>query len=311
MKVHIMIGLPGSGKTYYCKQLRGKDPFHIDHFDENWIQKRLWDSDKRFRPMPKEKLLSFLKRYSNKPVFLLDGLFLSTELILDILESLREWTTLEEIVLDYWPENREECLRNDFHRRRTGSALSIETLSIDVDFEAIKATYPGLVKVVTHQVYHTPDYVLFFRPFLPEQQEDQEKYLYSTNWSLGGTHWTYTGETSGIIDAEETPPFAELDQLLEKTAPNLDLSTFRRIEKECVVIEKYEDSDYYSRIEKARYRCDLETMYEILMEIHLTGTDQDNSLTDSEMALLTAIKEKKPENRTELEQLCLKLAHQA
>lgn len=306
MKLHIMIGLPGSGKTYYCRQFRAKDPLHIDHFDENQIQKRLWDQNKRFRPMEKEKLLSFLHKYTMRPVFLLDGLFLSTELILEILADFQTWTTLEEIVLDYWPENREECLRNDFHRRRTGSALSIETLSIDVDFEAIKTAYPGLVKVVTHQVYHTPDYVLFFRPFLSEQQEDQEKYLYSTDWSLGGTHWTYTGETAGIIDAEETPPFVELDQLLEKTAPNLDLSTFRRIEKECVVVEKFEDSDYYSKVEKARYRCDLKVMYEILMESHQNGW-----LTDSETVLLDQIREKKPENRTELEQLCLKLAHQA
>ena len=307
MKVHIMIGLPASGKTTYCKQLRAKDPINVDHFDENKVQKHIWDQDKRFQPLPRERLLSYLYKYTNRPVFLVDGLILTTDLVLEILEEMGTWTTLEEIVLDYWPENREECLRNDFCRRRTGSALSIETLTIDVDFEKIKAAYPGIVRIVTHEVYHTPDYVVFFRPFLPHQDNDQERYLYSTDWSLGGISWTYTGERSRDIEAEAAPPFAELDQLLEKAAPNLDLTTFRQIEKECVAIEEFEDSDYYSRIQKARYRCDLEKMFEILTKTNL----KSEWLTKAEADMLEEIREKKPEDRSELEQLCLKLAHQA
>jgi len=173
-----------------------------------------------------------------------------------------------------------------------------------VDFKTIKEKYPN-VKVKHHTVYHTPDYVLFFREHGLQELED-ERYLCSDTWCKGGEGWSCTGNR-WPIDADDPPEsFRELSDLLYGIRPDFAMKDYQYIMAHCVEIKEKEDSDYYSRTTLAQYVCDLESLYSVLKERGYL--EQAEAFTESERELLQMIQKKTPEEMSELERLCYKLA---
>lgn len=293
MIIRIMVGLPASGKTWLCKEYMRKKRCNTYYFSETETQMSFFEqhtTDVR-KPMLSDDAIKTLgKRASLLPghmTVLFDGLFLTTERIEALIQALQP-EQIDEIILDYWPENKEECLRNDYMRRRVGSSLSIENLHIDVDFDYLKKNYP--VHVRTHEVHHTPDYALFFRPFYPSDQPEDEKYFRSPPWKTGGRSWDCYGDTVAFVDAEEVPSsFAGLDEMLENACPQMTANQYRKVYDACVSVKEKEVHDYYSNVFLNYYECDMEKLYGLLIELGLT--QQGNSvvetpLTETEMVLM-------------------------
>lgn len=137
MTIRIMVGLPASGKTWLCKEYMKNRRYDTYYFSETETQMSFFEqhaSDVRKPMLANEAIKALGKRASSLPghmTVLFDGLFLTTERIETLIQAFQP-NQLDEIILDYWPENKAECLRNDYMRRRIGSSLSIENLHIDL-----------------------------------------------------------------------------------------------------------------------------------------------------------------------------------
>lgn len=287
MKIRIMVGLPASGKTWLCKEYMRRKQYGTYYFNETEMQMGFSEqhaSDVRKPMLANEAIKALGKRASSLPghlTVLFDGLFLTTERIESLIQAFQP-NQLDEIILDYWPENKAECLRNDYMRRRIGSSLSIENLHIDVDFDYLKKNYP--VQVRTHEVYHTPDYALFFRSFYLYDQPDNEKYFRSTEWKTGGRTWDCNGNAVSFIDAEEPPAsFGELDEMLERACPQMTASQYREVYKTCVSIKEHESHDYYSNVFTNYWECDMEKLYSMLLDFGLIETPNASNGEKSEI----------------------------
>ena len=290
MTIRIMVGLPASGKTWLCKEYMKNRRYDTYYFSETETQMSFFEqhaSDVRKPMLANEAIKALGKRASSLPghmTVLFDGLFLTTERIETLIQAFQP-KQIDEVILDYWPENKEECIRNDYMRRRVGSSLSIENLHIDVDFEYLKENYP--VKVRCHEVYRTPDYALFFRPFYPSDQPEDEKYFRSPAWKTGGRSWDCYGDTVAFVDAEEVPSsFAGLDEMLDQACPQMTAKQYREVYDSCVSVKEKEEHDCYSNVFFNYYECDMEKLYGLLIEFGLIqqgNTVVEMPLTEVEM----------------------------
>lgn len=312
--LRILIGLPGSGKTCFAKSLEANKPNDVLVFGENELQDtdfRIYkkDTGKRFPPMNSDELRWLINNYSGSrfKTLVMDGLFLTTERILEVIQLISAQFTPQKIILDYWPENREECLRNDYLRRRTGSSLSIESLSINVDFNAVKATYPN-ASVEIHSVYHTPDWVIFFRQYLTVTDERE---LYSEKWTTGGEYRSFDGCRFPVSPDEVPSAFRELDELLEKICPSLSYLEYKKIISDSVSTKETEEHDYYSCTIQQCFVCNLEILYEDLYQfgyIAPTSVQPENMLlTEDELESIRTISAKEIKSMTPLERAAWKL----
>ena len=307
INLRILIGLPASGKSTFANEYQRTTPRRVEVFGENECQLS-WNSPLDTRCQPLEPLM-LKKRLENNLVYcsdtlIVDGLYLTTESVLHVINSVAAVAKLKTVTLDYWPENKEECLRNDYLRRRIGSALSIENLHIDVDFKIIKEKYPETV-VETHEVYHTPDYVLYFREHGLRDLKD-ERYLYSSEWLISGESWSYKGNRYPLDPDEPLSEFSELEDLLDSISPSITRSESRKIYSICVETNQIEHHDYYLRTTNAQFVCDLEKLYQTLDQMgYLKKPDV---FTEEEKSLLHEIQKKSIGEMTDLERLCYKLA---
>lgn len=291
--VHILVGLPGSGKSCFAQQMGKQHDVLV--FDENGLQDkdhRLYKlrSTKRFQPMSKESLFKTLNGgYLNSwaRTIVLDGLFLTNDLILDILDFITNEAkcTLNSVVLHIWNEDKAECKRNDLNRRRCGSALSIDALSIQVDPKAIKEKYP-MTRVQRHTVYHSPDYAVFFRNFVDLPDESR---MESDTWSIGGTCWNYEGVHSPI-DPDPTPSgFPEMVSLLRSVWPDIPYLIWEDIKSKAVSTETFDEADCYSHITKQKYVCDMALLYDLLQEHGWNPETCTNLLSDEEESAMEVL----------------------
>lgn len=312
--VHVLVGLPGSGKSCFAQKLAKHEPTTCI-IGENELQDLDYrcykvNSGKRYEPMSREKLLQTIKNHLGYGyrTFILDGLFLDNDLILACLDTINESHPVKKVILDIWPDDRENCKRNDHNRRRIGSSLSIDTLTTTkVDPKVIREKYPNTT-VARQSVYLLPDYAYFFRDYI---QLEDESVLKSDGWSLGGTSWGYDGSSSPI---EADPPmtdFKEFDKLLDEVAPTLSKLDYQAIKGACVSVEQYEDSDYYSRIQKARFVCSMEDLYDCLNHLGYINKGSEFNLTEEELEAVQALAGKDFQSMTVLEQAAWKLYSKA
>lgn len=286
-QVRIAIGLPASGKTTFYRKLAEKDR-SVVLLNENGMSSFFTSFDKsdctRCRPISDETYLLRIREYHGfYGTLLLDGLFLNTERIALMLDRVFEDNKVDEVILDYWPENKEACLRNDYKRRRQGSALSIKALSIHVDFEFLKAKYSGLTRIIVeeHEIFQVPDYVLYFRDYGLVDLPD-ERYLDSDTWVVGGQSRACENGWS-CIDADEAPKsFRELEDLLCRISPSFPLSLAMEIHETCVETKERQESDYYSTVNLQYFRCDLERLWNILSRTGYTKNQIELSMDAQE-----------------------------
>lgn len=303
-EIHILVGLPGSGKSSYAKSVCGdkKSNFIID-FDFHIFSKikNMYTRDD-IRNVLKDTVDYYLF-IDSIPHLYIDGLFLTMDIVEDLIhETLSLYdkqlpyrikpgeSNVVKFVIDQWNEDRAACLSNDNFRyldkkRKTPSAITIKNATYeDIDIDSLN-NHMGItlnefqnirdkkvrviVEKVDHKVilYNVKDKLLYDYGAL-------SGILKSERWSKGGTWADYTG-ASGTIGEDEQPEFKELDEILARLCPNLSFLKYKFIMKEYVEIKEEAENDYYGGTEYyAHYEGRINEILNYLKQNNLLENEQ-------------------------------------
>lgn len=272
-ELHLLVGLPGSGKTYFATEAQKKDynrEIQVIDFDSVYhtsmdtvvlqIKQGRIDTRKKHPPMLLGKIVY------------LDGLFCTHESWSWILRYYLgiQSIKIQKVFVDYWLPNKEACKWNDRGRRFKNSVQSIEQIQIErpeenslrLEFE----DYGVPIIVRKHIVERKPAYQVFAGEAGIELMEG--RYFTSSYWCLGGEQWGYDGEKSPV-DPEEPCNFDEFDSLMETVCPAITFIQYKRIYKACVQMKDRENPDYYSNTREGYWSCDVKHLYELLVDAGL------------------------------------------
>lgn len=279
-ELHVLVGLPGSGKTTFANQFRDVtyDEYGYSHtnyrakkyadiIDYDAIYKKVGFTDKL--EINKEKVLKMALPRLKYDIMILDGLFVTqkdVEWVLSVYLDNPKFTeriTVEKIIVDSWIPDKEACLWNDRGRRNIGAAVSIQLLEQEkINVKQIEKRFGIKTKLELHSIARKPEY----RIFVEEnniKSVHEGKYLDSATWCLGGEAWGWDGGKHNI-GAEQPNNFDEFDELIEKICPTITFLQYKKLYKNCVTMEEKDNSDYYSRTTEGFWRCDLEKLWNML-----------------------------------------------
>lgn len=272
MKYLITMGLPASGKSTWAEEYKESKVTYTG----GWNKQRIYsvfimDVDKKFKSGNKS-LESIICKYLNEISYkqdevIIDGLFTTNEDIITILNNLDIQN--EDIVeVHYWKENREQCLINDQYRRNENSTISIENLPFEkIDIDLIESKAEIKVNVEYHEVCIKPQWKAFSDKYNLYLYDNE--YIRSEKWSLGGS-WRNCWGNSGSVSSETPVEFIVLDNLLTEICPNVSFLQYKKIYNECVETDESSEGDYYGgNVYYAYYKCDVEKLYDKLVEMNL------------------------------------------
>ena len=259
--IHILIGLPGSGKTFFSKTFN-KDNTYIIELDVN---------DTNF-------LYGYRYNMESYKNVCIDGLILSKRSLLEAINQIDKTFKNKqyEIVLHYWHENREQCLINDEYRKQvlkerdTNARVTIKSspfISYD-EVVVITQEHNKNIRLVEHIVYPLSDNDKIINKVI-EFDNKGFKVIKSKDWCLGGTSCDYTGKKY-LIDAEPQPEFDKFDDLLLELCPDISYLKYKKLFRECVEIKTWDESDYYGgRLLYSYYECDVIKLLQKLDKMNL------------------------------------------
>ena len=277
----ILMGLPGSGKTYWANHCSAnnasviKGGVYVINMDLHIDQKtHQYDSVSK---ICNDYGLDHYVRDGYTLVF--DGLFTTNKCVSEFIEGLYNYMNNSSILrhggvtmniyIHYWNENREQCLKNDAWRGRDQSAkATIQNIPYEkLDMAYLKNTLMDkkvyFMDPVIHDVIVLDTYDKYFDPL----NNSVDGKHYSQTWDAGG-HWGSCWGDEGEISPEPQPEFEDFDILLEKVAPNITHLQYKRLYRECVTIEEGTEYGYYgSYTYYNRYVLDLKKCYEMLKEM--------------------------------------------
>ena len=279
-ELHVLVGLPGAGKTTFANQFKDTIVDEYGYFRTNYKTKKyanIVDFDEIYKKVGlkengeinRDKVTKMAFSRFKYDIIILDGLFITqkdVEWVLSIyLDNLKftENFTVEKIIVDSWIADKEACLWNDRGRRKVDSSRSIQLLEQEkINVKQIEARFGIKTKLELHSIARKPEYRI-----MVEENDIKsvktDKYLDSSTWCLGGEAWGWEGGKH-YIDAEQPCNFDEFDELLEKICPTIAFLQYKKLYANCVRIEERSNSDYYSNTREAFYRCDLEKLYDML-----------------------------------------------
>lgn len=259
--IKILCGLPACGKTFYANSKRDCNTFVID-------------CDSIFRGRADLKLNEIYQRIANqfygkykKKTVILDGLFLTVDKVSEMVNYLNKSFKGEfTFEIEYWPADRETCLKNDNGRREIDSQMTIKKGIIDEMTKEVLFSTTGLqIPVHIHKTVLKEEYKTMVDNMTEFSSSiEDERYLYSSEWYVNADY-----PDKIFISKEEKVPsdFVELDEVLEKYFPNITYLQYKRLKRECVEIYDFDTTDYYTgTIYWAKYRCDLKKLYEFIKE---------------------------------------------
>ncbi len=278
-ELHLLVGLPGSGKSTFADTYTDKDG--RARYNSKIKVGTIIDFDKIYKKAGFDEKLRIRKDVVEKmklpaivnPYVIVDGLFLDQdeyEWVLSLFLKSEQYSKIqfEKIVVDYWIPNKDACIWNDRGRRDVSAAFTIGIAEMDKpDVKKIEEKFGIPTKLKTHIVERKPAYLIMAGENGIRDIHDN-KYFYSQSWSLGGMGHSWTGE-SYPISGSEPCDFDEFDNFLEQICPTITFLQYKKIYKNCVEIEEFDDSDYYSRCTSVRHVCDLEKLYNMLTEMEL------------------------------------------
>lgn len=289
INVEILVGLPGSGKTYYTEEKKNEylSGCRCDRLKRQ-VYPTILDFDKYKGKYPE---LSSILCYTYNEIFLYnseslsicDGLFLTNE---QQEKLVKEWVDLfnEEggknksnklnIKFVYFKENREGCLTNDSYREKERRAdITIKHSPFEKpNIETIKEKFnQGNInfEIEEKEVYIMSKYEGIFKKLRNDYWSEKlgKDVMVSENWGTGGTWYDCWGN-GGKIGPDKVPEsFKEFDDLLAKYCPDVTFLRYKSIYNNCVTVEEDYESDYYGGTEYFNlYCCDLKKLYEMLTE---------------------------------------------
>ena len=175
-ELHVLVGLPGSGKTTFASQYKDiiRDSYgysytnrkakkFADIIDYDAIYKKVGFDDKL--QINREKIMKMALPRLKYDILILDGLFVTqneVEWVLSVYLDNPKFTdnfTVEKIIVDYWVADKEACLWNDRGRRNIGAAVSIQLLELDrIDVKQIQERFGIKTKLELHTIVRKPEY---------------------------------------------------------------------------------------------------------------------------------------------------------
>lgn len=302
IKIIMLIGLPGSGKSTYAKE------YKTSHGETGDIQILDFDEMTRYKdsyihPKHNSRLHNFLLNkldnvkgcleWWNRRTFICDGLFPTqqsrAEVITDIVnicaENCPDFQISFYVKFVVWNEDREACLAND--QRRTdmyGKSRSANLTINNMKIETPVCDSSLMLSGVIQEIYY--DYIEH-RDVFKLRSESQEKIfkhvswgetsiMKSESWSLGGTCGCCWSSELDTVAPDPEIEFEEFDRLLEEVCPQITFLQYKNIRQKCVVDKEWSESDYYGgSVTKKCWVCDLTKLYEMLLEKGLISEEDD------------------------------------
>jgi len=299
--LHILVGLPGSGKTYwathnyptsYMSNHTGRMIVNLDKYinQSAWIIKAL-----------NEEFINYLRElHYDELDICIDGPIFSNDNVCDFINAFMSYVETNSghglgsidyhmnIIIHQWNENRDACIHNDNARNRDikASVTIKNTPYKKIDLKhiydyitnLINLEYPdkditfNVKPIIQHEVMMTTNYEQIFEPACDNKyghgNDEQGRYMYSEDWSLGG-EWGNCWGGHGNVAGEEPKEFVELDDFLEKICPNISFLQYKKIKNHCVEMIEWHVPDYYSSgTDDACWRCDMRKLYDMLKEMN-------------------------------------------
>lgn len=272
---HVLVGLPGSGKTTYASKLineKGSTGFVIN-FEDIKRKLSIEHLNKKDINMLRSRVIPYSFRGN---ILIVDGLFLTqkdVEYVINIFNKSTKFGkmfTVQKWIIDYWFPDIDACMWNEkgcsgisqkdeFKQKYILEELNMDTIRNNCNIEDIT--------IRVHHVEKKPKYIVMaVENGLQNKDIKYGKFLCSSTWSLGGEGYSWDGEPR-YISPEEPCEFVELDELLENICPTITFLHYKKIMRECVSFKDRDSSDYYSNTREAFYACDLEKLYGLLIEL--------------------------------------------
>lgn len=286
--VEILVGLPGSGKTYYAKE-QGVHP-DIIFADRSKEKARYICTDKEYCASRSiENIIHghefgywIMFHNQNWDHWIIDGLFLTNDVQHKVVDALNSEIIkcIDNIKLKirfvYFKEDREACLYNDRARNRKKLAnITIEHADYEKpDIEALQKDFPKFEFELVEKEVHKMN--VFESKFLTKGSYYNEQELRSDTWCLGGTCGNCWDDTLSHIGADMQPTeFKEFDDLLTELCPNITLLQYKKLYNATVSIETERECDYYGgSTENAYYKCNLKDLYNMMVEMGLINENE-------------------------------------
>ena len=127
-KLHMLIGLPGSGKTTFANSIENAEVIDFDYIYRECLEGLEIK-------VTSDKLEKLLPKTLTSNIVVLDGLFMDQSEVERILTLFLDWCSsksieVEKIILEYWRPDKKKCLWNVKDRNSDGVNLSIELFDL-------------------------------------------------------------------------------------------------------------------------------------------------------------------------------------
>ncbi len=264
-KLTITWGLPGSGKSTFCKDYESLHKNEYCYVIEH--------DNIRFKNDNKG-YISFVNTYINSDCkhILLDTLIMSNIDIINLLSKL-ELKNIKEIDIQYWIPNVGICLWNDKYRRDISSEITIKNSTIEEpDLEKIINALPDLknisLKIIKNKIMHKEAWKVFADKYKIHHNNGMVK---SQSWCLGGTSGNcWNDSLSNISGDAPLTSFKEFDDLLIEVCPSMGILQYKKLYNECVSSDTYGEGDYYGgRVTYAHFQFSVSALYSNLIDLNL------------------------------------------
>jgi hypothetical protein len=260
-ELHITVGLPASGKSTWAEtkmeEWKSLDlPRVLRCVDRQDINRAIVDMS-----------CSFNRDY----YAILDGLFLTNDDVLGILEIFKQYNSeIEKVTINYWKEDKENCLRNDKIRGRKltskATIMKAQFDTMDLNYLIENSPYKN-IEVVEREVYQVTEFDEFSQDLLGYFNTEGSK-VKLESWSLGGSHGSCWNDSMATSSPDEQPEPDRFDEIVEKLfGEDISMKKYKEIKSECLSIETEYETEYYGGYsETAYYVLDMDRLYEIYKE---------------------------------------------
>lgn len=305
LNCHILVGLPGSGKTtwaYKQRELMTKDgsyptfglvnkSYNGGIIDIDYLilsGKNHWRWLDNIDPETEELDMGRVIRNNTcidtsvDGVIYIDGLFLTNDDVIDMIKKLavvgKTWNVKINIIIDQWEEDREKCKINDKMRlhenlRNEDSIHTIvhapyEQIYIeDIEAMILDGTLEiNDISLERHVIEIPEDWQMFLEI---KGTPEEASVISGESWCTGGTWASYNGD--GYLTAETPKENEKLIEILTKIAPDIKYLEYLKIEKGCSKIVETTEYDYYGGCgHYSHWEIDSKKLYEMLKEMGYT-----------------------------------------